>query len=311
MAEQLTTTEPRSSEESWGEEGGRWPGSRIPGRWYAALRGFAQHRPVSAFWLGIVALLVLMAIFAPIIAPDDPNRPDFLNLKSPPSGEAWFGTDQLGRDYLSRSIYGARISLLIAAVSVGLGTTIGGVFGILGGYVGGTFDLVTQRMLEVLMAVPGLLLAIILVLSLGAGAPAVIIAIAITRIPTTSRVLRAEAMSVKQTQFVDSARSIGASPFRVMFVHVAPQTVASFIVIFTASLGTAILTEASLGFLGLGIAPPTATWGGMLGEAAVTLIPDWWLVFFPGMFITIAVLAFNLLGDGLRDVLDPRTRSIV
>lgn len=311
MADQLTTTEPRSSEENWVEEGALWRSTRIPARWYAGLRGFAQHRPVSAFWLGIVVLLVLMAIFAPVIAPDPPNRPDFLNLQSPPSGEAWFGTDQLGRDYLSRTIYGARVSLLIAAVSVGLGTTIGGVFGILGGYVGGTFDLVTQRLLEVLMAVPGLLLAIILVLSLGAGAPAVIIAIAITRIPTTSRVLRAEAMSVKQTQFVDSARSIGASPFRVMFVHVAPQTVASFIVIFTASLGTAILTEASLGFLGLGIAPPTATWGGMLGEAAVTLIPDWWMVFFPGMFITIAVLAFNLLGDGLRDVLDPRTRSIV
>lgn len=291
--------------------GARWPVTGILTRWARGLRGFARHRPVSAFWLGIVVLLILMAVFAPVIAPDDPNKPDFTNIKSPPNGSAWFGTDQLGRDYLSRAIFGARVSLLIAGVSVALGTVIGGVFGILGGYLGGVFDLVTQRLLEVLMAVPGLLLAIILVLSIGAGAPAVIIAIAITRIPTTSRVLRAEALSIKETQFVDSARSIGASPWRIMFVHVAPQTVAPFIVIFTASLGTAILTEASLGFLGLGIAPPTATWGGMLGEAAVTLIPDWWMVVFPGIFITVAVLAFNLLGDGLRDVLDPRTRSVI
>ena len=311
MADQITTFEPDSWDSLEAVDGTRWfTTNRVTG-WYRGLLRFAQARPVSAFWLVIVLLLVLMAVFAPLIAPHPPNKADFLNLSQAPSAKSWFGTDQLGRDYLSRTIYGARVSLYIAALSVGLGTAIGGVFGIVGGYLGGTFDLVTQRLLEVLMSVPGLLLAIILVLSLGAGAPAVIIAIAITRIPTTSRVLRAEAMSVKQTQFVDSARSIGASPWRVMFVHVAPQTVASFIVIFTASLGTAILTEASLGFLGLGIAPPTATWGGMLGEAAVTLIPDWWMVFFPGMFITIAVLAFNLLGDGLRDVLDPRTRNLI
>ena len=252
-----------------------------------------------------------MAIFAPIVAPQNPNKTDFLSIRFPPDAQHLFGTDQLGRDYLSRTIYGARVSLFIAIMSVGLGTAIGGAFGILGGYIGGTFDLLTQRLLEVLMAVPGLLLAIILVLSMGAGMPAVIIAIAITRIPTTSRVLRAAAMSIKETQYIDSARSIGGSPWRVMFVHVAPQAIAPFIVIFTASLGTAILTEASLGFLGLGIAPPTATWGGMLGEAAVTLIPDWWMVVFPGIFITLTVLAFNLLGDGLRDVLDPRMRGLL
>jgi ABC-type dipeptide/oligopeptide/nickel transport system permease subunit len=232
-----------------------------------------------------------------------------LNIQAAPSGEAWFGTDQLGRDYFSRILHGGRVSLIIAVVSVLAGTAVGGVFGILGGYLGGTFDLLTQRLLEILMAIPGLLLAIILVLGIGAGMPAVIIAIAITRIPTTSRVLRAVALSVKETQYVDSARSIGSSQWRVMFHHIAPQTFAAFIVIFTASLGTAILTEASLGFLGLGIAPPTATWGGMLGEAAVTLIPYWWMVLFPGLAITITVLAFNLLGDGLRDVLDPRSRG--
>jgi peptide/nickel transport system permease protein len=278
-------------------------------KWYWGLRGFARQRPVSAFWLAISVFLILMAIFAPLIAPHEPNKPDFLNIKAEPNRSDIFGTDQLGRDYFSRNIFGARVSLLIAFTSVALGTAIGGVLGILGGYLGGTFDLISQRFLEVLMAVPGLLLAIILVLSMGAGASAVIIAIAVTRLPTTSRVLRAETMSIKETQYIDSARSIGASPLRVMIVHVAPQTVASFIVIFTASLGTAILTEASLGFLGLGIAPPTATWGGMLGEAAVTLIPDWWMVLFPGMFITLTVLAFNLFGDGLRDVLDPRARG--
>ena len=275
------------------------------------LRSFARQRPVAAFWGAVALALILMAIFAPVVAPKNPNKTDFQSIKFPPGAQHPFGTDQLGRDYLSRNIYGARVSLSIAFLSVGLGTAIGGAFGILGGYLGGTFDLLTQRLLEILMAVPGLLLAIILVLSIGAGMPAVIIAIAVTRIPTTSRVLRAEAMSIKETQYIDSARSIGASPWRVMFVHVAPQAIAPFIVIFTASLGTAILTEASLGFLGLGIAPPTATWGGMLGEAAVTLIPDWWMVVFPGMFITLTVLAFNLLGDGLRDVLDPRMRGRV
>ena len=275
------------------------------------LRSFAKQRPVGAFWGAVALALILMAIFAPVVAPREPNKTDFQSIKFPPGAQHFFGTDQLGRDYLSRNIFGARVSLSIAFLSVGLGTAIGGAFGILGGYIGGTFDLLTQRLLEILMAVPGLLLAIILVLSIGAGMPAVIIAIAITRIPTTSRVLRAEAMSIKETQYIDSARSIGASPWRVMFVHVAPQAIAPFIVIFTASLGTAILTEASLGFLGLGIAPPTATWGGMLGEAAVTLIPDWWMVVFPGMFITLTVLAFNLLGDGLRDVLDPRMRGLL
>ena len=278
-------------------------------RWNSSLRSFARNRPVSFFWLVISVLLILMAITAPVIVPHDPNKPDFGHIKEEPSAQAVFGTDNLGRDYLSRVIYGARVSLFIAAVSVGVGTFIGGAFGILGGYIGGTFDLITQRFLEILISIPGLLLAIILVMAIGAGAPAVIIAIAVTRLPTTSRVLRAEVMSVKETQYIDSARSIGASPWRVMFVHVAPQTVAPFIVIFTASLGTAILTEASLGFVGLGIAPPTATWGGMLGEASYTLIPDWWMVVFPGLFITLAVLAFNLLGDGLRDVLDPRVRG--
>lgn len=273
------------------------------------LRRFAKQRPVSAFWLGIVVLMVLIAVFAPVIATDNPNQPDFLNIQAPPSNEAWFGTDQLGRDYFSRAVHGGRVSLFITLASVLTGTAVGGMFGILGGYLGGKFDLVTQRLLEVLMAIPTLLLAIILVMAIGAGASAVIIAIAITRIPTTSRVLRAVALSARESQYVDSARSIGASPWRVMFIHVAPQTFAPFIVIFTASLGTAILIEASLAFLGLGIAPPTASWGGMLGEAAISLFPYWWLVAFPGLMITTTVLAFNLLGDGLRDVLDPKTRG--
>lgn len=283
--------------------------TRFAERRSRGLRRFARQRPVAAFWLGVAVLMVLVAVLAPVIATQEPNQPDFLNIQAPPSGETWFGTDQLGRDYFSRTVHGGRVSLSIALVSVLIGTAVGGIFGILGGYLGGRFDLLTQRLLEILLAIPTLLLAIILVLGIGAGAAAVIIAIAITRIPTTSRVLRAVALSVRESPYVDSARSIGASPWRVMFIHVAPQTFAPFIVIFTASLGTAILIEASLAFLGLGIAPPTASWGAMLGEAAVSLIPYWWMVAFPGLMITITVLAFNLLGDGLRDVLDPRTRS--
>lgn len=273
------------------------------------LRRFIRQRPVASFWLGVAILMVSVAVLAPLIATDEPNQPDFLNIQSPPSGEAWFGTDQLGRDYFSRTVYGGRISLAIAFVAVLIGTAAGGTFGVLGGYLGGKFDLLTQRLLEVLLAIPTLLFAIVLVLGIGAGPSAVTIAIAITRIPTTSRVLRAVTLSVRESVHVDSARSIGASPWRVMFIHIAPQTFAPFIVIFTASLGTAILIEASLAFLGLGIAPPTASWGAMLGEAATSLFPYWWMVAFPGLMITITVLAFNLLGDGLRDVLDPRTRS--
>ncbi|MDP3063435.1 MAG: ABC transporter permease [Chloroflexota bacterium] len=257
----------------------------------------------------IVVLMLFMAFLAPVLAPKSPIKTNFARLNRPPDSQAVFGTDQLGRDMLSRVIYGSRISLAVGLLSVLLGITIGALWGLASGYTGGNFDLVSQRFLEVLMAMPGLILALALALVLGAGFWTIIIAIAVTRVPVAARVIRATAMSVKYMLYAEAARSIGASQMRVMLLHVAPQCFAPFIVLVTVNLGVAIITEASLSFIGLGVAPPTPTWGGMLGEASNSLIPQWWMVVFPGVFIVVAVLAFNLLGDGLRDVLDPRMRG--
>ncbi len=272
-------------------------------------RDFARQRPVAAFWLVVIALLLLMAIAAPIVAPEDPLSPDFKKVTAAPDAGNLFGTDFLGRDQVSRIIYGGRISLFVALTSTLLGIGAGSLWGMVSGYLGGKFDLVSQRLLEILMAIPGLILAMMLAFILGASMWTMIVAIAFTRLAFGARVIRAVALSVRETAYVEAARSIGAPPWRVMVFHVAPQTFAPFLVLFTTNIGIAILIEAALGFIGLGIAPPTATWGGMLGEAATNLEPFWWLVFFPGLFITVAVLAFNLAGDGLQDALDPRSRG--
>ena len=272
-------------------------------------RVFARRRPVSAFWLVVIILLVLISIAAPLVAPDDPNSPDFKNVTASPGAGHLFGTDFLGRDSLSRVIYGGRVSLFIALTSIFVGIGVGSVWGMVSGYLGGKFDLISQRFLEILMAIPGLILAMMLTFILGASVWTLIVAIAFTRLAFGARVIRAVTLSVRETAYVEAARSIGAPPWRIMVFHVAPQTFAPFLVLFTTNIGIAILIEAALGFIGLGIAPPTATWGGMLGEAATNLEPFWWLVFFPGLFITVAVLAFNLAGDGLQDVLDPRSRG--
>ena len=270
---------------------------------------FAKYRSFSAFWLFVIFLLVAISLGAPLFAPNDPNFPDFFKTTHAPDWPSVFGTDHLGRDQLSRIIYGGRLSLFVAVVSILLGIGLGSVWGMASGYLGGKFDLISQRLLEILMAMPGLILAMMLAFILSANMWTIIVAIAFTRIAYGARVIRSVALSVRETAYVEAARSIGAPPWRVMLFHVAPQTFAPFLVLFTTNIGIAILIEASLGFIGLGIAPPTATWGGMLGDAAVNLEPFWWMVFFPGLFITIAVLAFNLAGDGLRDVLDPRSRG--
>ena len=270
---------------------------------------FAKYRSFSAFWLFVIFLLVAISIGAPLFAPNDPNFPDFFKTTHAPDWPGVFGTDHLGRDQLSRIIYGGRLSLFVAVVSILLGIGLGSAWGMASGYLGGKFDLISQRLLEILMAMPGLILAMMLAFILSANMWTIIVAIAFTRIAYGARVIRSVALSVRETAYVEAARSIGAPPWRVMLFHVAPQTFAPFLVLFTTNIGIAILIEASLGFIGLGIAPPTATWGGMLGDAAVNLEPFWWMVFFPGLFITIAVLAFNLAGDGLRDVLDPRSRG--
>jgi len=261
---------------------------------------------------GLVALLiVVVALGAPLIAPRDPLKADFRHMNKPPSAAAYFGTDQVGRDALSRVIYGARTSLFVAFSAVLLGTTVGSLWGVACGYLGGRFDLVSQRVMEILQSFPDLILAMAISMAIGTGLPAVIVAIAITRIPFGGRVIRSVALSVSAMPFVEAGRAAGASQLRVMTLHVLPQCVAPYLVLATTHLGVAIVIEAALGFLGVGVPPPTPTWGNMLADAITGLVPQWWLVLFPGLAITITVLAFNLLGDGIRDSLDPRLAPTV
>ena len=267
---------------------------------------FARRNPLSTAG-GVVGLaIILIALLAPWIAPRDPLKANFARMNKPPDANAYFGTDQVGRDTLSRVIYGARTSLFVAFAAVVLGTTTGSLWGVACGYLGGRFDLVSQRIMEVMQAFPDLILAMAISMAIGTGLPAVIVAIAITRIPFGGRVIRSVALSVREMQYVEAGRASGASALRIMALHVLPQCVAPYLVLATTHLGVAIVIEAALGFLGVGVPPPTPTWGNMLADAITALVPPWWLVLFPGLAITVTVLAFNLLGDGLRDALDPR-----
>lgn len=267
---------------------------------------FARRNPLSIAG-GLVGLaIILVALFAPWLAPRDPLKANFTRMNKPPDGQAFFGTDQVGRDTLSRVIYGARTSLFVAFAAVLMGTTTGSLWGVACGYLGGRFDLVSQRIMEVMQAFPDLILAMAISMAIGTGLPAVIVAIAITRIPFGGRVIRSVAISVREMAYVEAGRASGASALRIMSLHVLPQCIAPYLVLATTHLGVAIVIEAALGFLGVGVPPPTPTWGNMLADAITALIPPWWLVLFPGLAITITVLAFNLLGDGIRDTLDPR-----
>jgi peptide/nickel transport system permease protein len=253
-----------------------------------------------------------MSVAAPLIAPHDPLQSNFKTMQKAPSAENFFGTDQIGRDTLSRTIHGSRTSLLVAMAAVLIGTTGGALWGLASGFLGGRFDIISQRIIEFLQAFPDLILAMAIAMALGSGTTTVIIAIAITRIPFGGRVIRSVVLSLKEMAYVEAARSLGASNLRIMAFHILPQCIAPYLILATTHLGVAIIIEASLGFLGVGIPPPTPTWGNMLADALnAGLVPPWWLVFFPGIAITITVLAFNLFGDGIRDVLDPRLRGSV
>ena len=279
------------------------------GRTAVAARRFARQHTVAAVAAVVVAFMVFMAVAAPLIAPQDPLFAVFSKHSANPDRENLLGTDQIGRDLLSRNIYGARISMFVALVSVSLGTAVGFTWGISSGFIGGKYDLISQRLVEIILSLPSLILAMAFALALGASLWTVIIAIAVTTAPSAARVIRSVVLSVREMPYVEAARAIGAGHTRIMVLHIAPQTIAVYLVMFTASLGGAILTEAALSFIGAGIPPPTASWGNMLGEAANTYPPNWWFVIVPGVLITVTVLAFNLFGDGLRDVLDPRLRG--
>jgi ABC-type dipeptide/oligopeptide/nickel transport system permease subunit len=288
---------------------------RRPGlirRGLTQLARFTRRAPLSAFWGLIAVSILIMAFAAPAIAPYPPLKANFREMTKTPSAKHWFGTDQVGRDTLSRVIYGSRASLTVAVSAVLLGTTLGALWGLACGFFGGRFDLYSQRIMEFMQSFPDLILAMAIAMALGAGFGTVIVAIAVTRIPFGGRVIRAVVMSLKEMQYVEAARGLGASNMRLMFRHILPQCVAPYLILATAHLGVAIVIEASLGFLGVGIPPPMPTWGNMLSDALNSgLVPPWWLVLFPGLAITITVLAFNLVGDGIRDMLDPRLRGAV
>jgi len=272
-------------------------------------RTFARRYRLSTGWGVVAALIILLGVFAPLVSPDDPLRPNVLVRAQGPSWQHWLGTDFIGRDLLSRIVHGTKWSLFVAVTSVLLGTTLGAVWAVASAFFGGRFDLLGERLVEVLLSFPPILLALLLASALGASTWTVILSIAATRVAYGTRIIRSQALAVKDLPYVEAARSLGSSSWRIIFRHIAPQCIGVYLVLVTTSLGIAIVLEATLGFLGAGIPPPTPTWGNMLGDAASMLIPKWHLVVFPGVAIVITVLSFNQLGDGLRDAFDPRLRG--
>lgn len=259
--------------------------------------------------LAIIILIILTAILAPVISPYSPTQTHLRNRLDAPSSDHLLGTDRMGRDILSRIIYGTRISLMVGFVAVIVAGTIGIVLGSISGYFGGGIDSLIMRIVDILLAFPSILLAISLVAVLGASLFNVILAIGLVSWVTYARIVRAEFLTHKNTEFVLAARAIGASDFRIIQKHILPNSLAPVIVMATLGMAGAIITESSLSFLGLGVQPPTPSWGGMLSEGRSVIRQAWWVSTFSGLAIMITVLAFNLLGDGLRDALDPKLKD--
>jgi peptide/nickel transport system permease protein len=270
----------------------------------------AQRYMLGTAGLIIMVMFVLAAALADVICRFSPLAVDSVHALTAPSSQHWMGTDSYGRDVWSRIIHGARISLAVGIGSTALGSSIGVIVGLASGYLSGWVDLVFQRITDILQALPLLVLALVVTAALGPSLPNVIIAIAIPLIPTVARVIRANTLALRELPFVEAAKSIGMSEMRIALRHVLPNTLAPLIVLATAQLGSTILTEASLSFLGLGIPEPYPSWGRMLSESAAEYVRTApWLVIFPGVAISLAVFGTNLFGDALRDILDPRQRG--
>jgi peptide/nickel transport system permease protein len=263
------------------------------------------------FWLGLMLLatIVLVAVFAPLIAPHDPLEQNIAVRLEPPSSEFLLGTDNYGRDVLSRLIYGGRISLLVGFVAILIAMTIGCTIGIIAGYVGGLLDQLVMGVLDVMLSFPALLLGLMIAAMLGASLQNLVVAIAITEIAPFARVARAPTIALKQQDFVMAGRALGFGPVRIMGVHILPNLISDVVVMSSLWMASAIRTEASLSFIGLGVPPPTATWGSMIREGFDNILDAWWLAVFPSLAILLTVLALNLLGDALRDAIDPKMRA--
>jgi peptide/nickel transport system permease protein len=279
--------------------------------WLSGVIRFARRRPLGAAGAGIIVLMILAAALAPAIAPYDPLETDFLAMLSPPSAEHWLGTDAFGRDLLSRLIYGSRTALLVGFTSAFLGATFGALAGVSSAYFGGRIDLILQRVVDVFLAFPIIILALAVVAILGTGIGNVIMAITVPMVPNCARVVRSSALAVREMPYVEAARATGCGHGRIILRHMLPNVMAPYLIMLTAYVGQAILLEASLSFLGLGVAEPTPAWGLMLRGAAVEFAESApWMAIFPGLAISLGVFAFNLFGDSLRDALDPKLRTL-
>ncbi len=285
------------------------PGLRRPGI-AGTLIHFFRKKPLGAAGGVLMLVVVLTAVFAGVLATHDPIATSATHTLAPPSTDHWLGNDHLGRDIYSRIVYGARVSLVVGVVSTILGSVLGGVIGLLSGYFGGKTDLIAQRFLDILQGLPLLVLALVVSASLGPSLQNVIIAISIPIIPRAARVIRASVLAIREMQYIEAARALGLLHLRIAFRHVLPNTMGPFIVLCTAQLGGAILVEAALSFLGLGIPEPYPSWGRMLSVSAAQYAQRApWLVLAPGIAISLTVFGSNLLGDARRDTLDPRRRG--
>lgn len=282
---------------------------RRPGAW-AVLARFCRKKPLGAIGGFLMLVILFTAVFANQLQTHDPIATDAAQSLARPGAEHWLGSDHLGRDIYSRIVHGARVSLIVGLASTLLGSGLGGIIGLLSGYVGGKTDLVTQRVMDILQGLPLLVLALVMSAALGPSIPNVVIAISIPIIPRAARVIRASVLSIREMQYVEAARAVGLRHLRIAFRHILPNTIGPFIVLCTAQLGSAILVEAALSFLGLGVPEPYPSWGRMLSVSAAEYAQKApWLVLFPGLAISLAVFGSNLLGDALRDTLDPRLRG--
>lgn len=259
--------------------------------------------------LGLFVMVVLLALLAPWISPHDPIEQDIFSKLQGPSATFWFGTDYFGRDILSRILHGARYSLFIGLSATIIAMVVGSVIGILAGYFGGKFDLLVMQTMDILLAFPSLILGLIIVAMLGPSLGNIIIAIALTTIPSFARIARAPTISVKEREFIEAGRALGYSDTRLMFKHILPNILPEILVMFSLWTASAIRIEASLAFIGLGLKPPTPTWGGMIREGFENILDSYWLALMPGLAILVVVFALNLLGDGLRDAIDPKLKG--